>query len=133
MENDNQDNNENHKEIIKKNGPHRWQPGESGNLAGRPKKGETYTDLLRQCGETIFIADNGEKLTAKEALIRKMWKLSIEGNEKLMRYMLDRFDGTPRQSIDIKSDNTNVNTELDLTPEEQAEYKARIIKMFGEI
>jgi hypothetical protein len=118
-------------ESVKK-GPHRWKKGEpSANPNGRPKKGETFTDLLKEYGETIFIDSDGEKKTHKQALIEKMWIMAQGGHDKLMVYLNNRFDGTPRQEVTVRSENTNVNTEIDLTPEEQEAYKKRVADMFG--
>jgi hypothetical protein len=108
-----------------------WKPGQSGNPNGRPKADETFTSLLKQYGETTIITDDDERKTLKQALIEKMWQMSLNGNDKLIMYLNNRFDGTPRQEVTVRSENTNINTELDLTPEEQEAYKKRVSDMFG--
>jgi len=64
----------------------KWKPGESGNPNGRPKKGETLTDALRE-------------LTDKEELAQKLLELAREGNLNALRYIYDRIDGRPVETV----------------------------------
>ena len=61
--------------------------GRTNNPGGRPKKGETFTDVL-------------EKKYNKEQLIDALWKKAIEENNfSSLKYLADRWEGTPKQTI----------------------------------
>jgi len=73
--------------------------GKSGNPQGRPKKGETLTDLLREKIETTKTAK--EKLTRKEKIIEKLIALAEGGDLSALKYLFDRIDGRPKESIEL--------------------------------
>jgi hypothetical protein len=68
-----------------------WQKGQSGNPAGRAKKGETLTDALREHIDRDELAD----LLLREARA---------GNVAAMKYCYDRVDGQPRQHIEMSNE-----------------------------
>jgi ribosomal protein L17 len=69
------------------------------NRRGRPKKGETLTDLLREKIETTKTAK--EKLTRKERIVEKLIALAEGGDFSALRYLFDRLDGKPKESIEM--------------------------------
>lgn len=73
------------------------------NRSGRPKKGETYTDIIRQIGEEV---DGETGLTKKQLLMRKMWNRALSDKDDLPteKYLIDRIDGQPTQKNVIESD-----------------------------
>jgi len=73
--------------------------GKSGNPKGRPKKGETLTDLLREKIETPKTVR--EKLTRKEKIIEKLIALAEGGDLSALKYLFDRIDGRPKESIEL--------------------------------
>jgi ribosomal protein L17 len=76
-----------------------FKQGKSGNPKGRPKKGETLTDLLR---EKIEIPKTTrEKLTRKEKIIEKLITLAEAGDLSALKYLFDRIDGRPKESIEL--------------------------------
>lgn len=93
--------------------PPRGRPFEKGNCAnpnGRPKKGNSITELI----EKNLSKDD----FAKELIRRAMggWvdgpdgkREYVKGSDDLLRYLNDRIDGKPRQALDI-------TTEEDLPP-----------------
>ena len=73
--------------------------GKSGNPQGRPKKGETLTDLLRERIEVPKTAK--EKLTRKDRIIEQLITLAEGGDLAALRYVFDRIDGRPKESIEL--------------------------------
>jgi ribosomal protein L17 len=73
--------------------------GRSGNPRGRPKKGETLTDLLRDKIEAP--KTTREKLTRKEKIIEKLITLAEAGDLSALKYLFDRIDGRPKESIEL--------------------------------
>jgi Family of unknown function (DUF5681) len=84
---------------------HKWQPGESGNLAGRPKR-----RLSREAIEkVIFNAKNNlhdpETATKFEALCKKAYEMAMDSEElDLVLQAIEKFsllaDGKPVQETD---------------------------------
>ena len=73
--------------------------GKSGNPKGRPKKGETLTDLLR---EKIDIPKTPrDKLSRKERIVEKLILLAEAGDLSAVKYLFDRLDGRPKESIEL--------------------------------
>lgn len=64
-----------------------WKPGQSGNKAGRPKEGETMTDILRA------------KLD-KDTFIQKVIELAEKGNTKCLEIIWDRLEGKVKDQIE---------------------------------
>ncbi len=82
----------------KKTGGRNWKPGQSGNPNGRPKKGDTLTDLLREYVEGIAVLPVGpegqkRRVRVKKALIREMVNRALGGSDQIMIHILDRLDG----------------------------------------
>ena len=69
--------------------------GQSGNPNGRPKIGAGLTDLLRKelnkAGE--------DKIPLKKKLVRKLIDKAIEGDPACLKYVIDRLDGKPTETI----------------------------------
>lgn len=87
--------------------PHRFQPGESGNPAGRPKGSRNLSTLLREMLEEEIPVDlgNGQKANKKfkEVIIRKLLKNAADGRDKAIATIFDRVDGKAQQFIDVSS------------------------------
>jgi hypothetical protein len=69
------------------------------NRDGRPPKGQTMTDIMREILEEDL--PSGKK--RKEALVRKVLELAYEGNETMIKMAWNYLDGMPKQSLDMTS------------------------------
>ena len=73
--------------IGKKTGGKDFEPGKSGNPAGRAPKEQALTDVLR------------EKVN-KEAIAEKLIEIAMEkGDISALKYIYDRIDGKPIETI----------------------------------
>ena len=71
----------------KQKGSNMFQKGQSGNPAGRPKKGQALTDILKT-------------VVDKRKLAEKLLELAYDGDITAIKYVYDRVDGKPMQSFE---------------------------------
>jgi len=82
---------------------HKWEKGESGNPKGRPKQEYCLTDILKEQGnDEDYVTDDGEKTTRKQAISKKLWALALAGDVAAIKYLFDRVDGKPLQTIEAE-------------------------------
>jgi len=91
------------------------------NRNGRPKKGETFTDVIElelSKKNVQIMTESGQTLiSAKEAVARKLIELAVSDKcFPAIKYIVDRIDGSPRQSISLGRD------DVEMTPHEINEY-----------
>jgi len=79
-----------------------FKKGQSGNPAGRPKKGSSFAELLRDIGEEDL---KGTDMTKKEAVSRKLWAEASKGESWAIRELFDRIDGKAVQQIISENEN----------------------------
>ncbi len=84
--------------------------GNNANPNGRPKKGTAITDVLRKYADLKVTDLSGDSMTRKEALAKTLWGAALEGDLVAVKYVYDRIDGKPRESVDIDQ-----HTELTIT------------------
>ena len=75
-----------------------WEPGQSGNPHGRPKKGETYTDIINDIGNTL-----SDDIERKKMICLKLYEMAEGGDLAAIKYIMDRVDGTPTYKHDVDS------------------------------
>lgn len=73
-------------------------PGMTNNRKGRPPKSQAFTELLREFGERKPTAKS--KRTNKEAVVAKLYALAKSGDREAIKYLMDRIDGKPKQSVE---------------------------------
>jgi hypothetical protein len=83
--------------------------GKSGNPHGRPKSGQSFTDLLKHeiniRDQIVENSDGSEMvITRKQAVNKKLIDLAIAGDLGAIKYIYDRIDGTPISTTNIISD-----------------------------
>lgn len=68
--------------------------GVSGNPKGRPPKGETLTDAIREA-----IGEDGKRLVAEKLLSMAVGKGRQKAYFPALKYLIDRLDGEPVKAI----------------------------------
>lgn len=98
--------------------PWLFQPGQSGNIAGRPKKSETYSDTLREILEAkkinVTYSITGSKGTVRKKIVKvssnknmyfgvaaAMIREALKGNVAASREIVDRIQGRSKQTLHI--------------------------------
>jgi len=89
------------------------------NRAGRPKKGQTLTDILSWAldqRKTITNSETGKEKTLllRHALAEKLISKAInDGDVSAIKYCFDRLDGRPKESIDISAKKNDIPDDPD--------------------
>lgn len=76
------------------------------NKRGRPKKNQAMTEIIRRYGrrKDIKIEDEyGEEkyYSRKDALALKLWQLALQGDMSAIKYIYDRLDGRPKETVEV--------------------------------
>jgi len=91
------------------------------NTKGRPPRKYSMTNLLRDALEEPF---NDDGRTNKRMVIDKMIELANDGDTNILKYLFDRIDGKPLQTIEAEVTRPEVN--LDNFTEEEIEQIAKL-------
>lgn len=76
-----------------------WQKGQSGNPAGRPKKGNTFSEVLEKEAQELL---KSQGITMREALAKVLWRKAVMDKDlKAMDMIMDRIDGKAKSSLDV--------------------------------
>jgi hypothetical protein len=78
--------------------PHKWKKGQSGNVAGRPKKLPELRELLAN-----VLGDEKDGKSAAEAILMALRAKATKGDVRAAELLLDRAYGKPKQDIDIEA------------------------------
>jgi len=82
-----------------------WKKGQSGNPKGRPRKGSSFAEILREIGEQEYKDD----MSRMEAMSYKLWSEASKGHQWAITALMDRIDGKPKQIVDQTTRNVNVS------------------------
>ena len=97
-----------------------WKPGQSGNPAGAPKRGESWAEIIKRIGDmepgeaahtfgeiAKQLRNMPEGVTLKEFVVMRIYAAMLfEPSSSLWGHMLDRVDGKVKDEIDAKGDIT---------------------------
>ena len=76
------------------------------NREGRPKGSYSVVEMIKRKLDEI---PEGKDKTYGELFVSKiMEKISVDGDVSMMRDIIDRFDGKPKQNVDMKVELNNV-------------------------
>ena len=74
-------------------------PGQVLNPTGRPKKGDSLAEILRQIGELRDIKDKNEYMERKTALAHRSWQTALAGDTTMIRFLYTYLE-PPTQKIE---------------------------------
>tara|TARA_Y100000310_G_C20658866_1_gene803556 strand:+ start:905 stop:1246 length:342 start_codon:yes stop_codon:yes gene_type:complete len=76
-----------------------WKKGESGNPNGRPKGSISVVSALKR---ELAKVPEGEKKTYLELLVKRIMKKGIvDGDVSMIKDIINRVDGMPKENVDI--------------------------------
>ena len=126
-----------------------WKPGQSGNPAGAPKRGESWREIYNRLGDMTpkqaaeyckgiagQLASLGDGITLKEAVgLRVFAALIFEPSASLLNAVVERVEGRVEQPISIawQDEYRRAIAAREVTPEAlRAEFDAMIEQLFSE-
>ena len=110
-----------------------FQPGVSGNPAGRPPKARALTALLEAAGNTMHPTAEGKRVAGKRLLAAGLWegiatgKITLPGQTltlepgdwlALVKWLYQHIDGPPKAEIDVTSNGETVKFYAGFNPED---------------
>ncbi len=78
-----------------------FKKGQSGNPAGRPKKGHTLSDAIEKALTTKDVHKGSSKITRNQAIAEVLTQEALKGNLKAIDMVLDRMEGKPMQKQEV--------------------------------
>ena len=75
-----------------------FKPGKTGNPNGRPKKGNSWKDVLAEAMEKEHTV-GGETKSLKRIIGDVLSKKALKGDLKAIEMLMDRLEGRPLQGI----------------------------------
>jgi hypothetical protein len=103
------------------------------NRRGRPKKGQTLTDILDWALDQKRKIKNEETGEEKSLLLRQMLAQQLihkavdEGDVPVIRYIYDRIDGKPKETIEMSEKRDDIPDD----PEERRALAERLRRELG--
>lgn len=94
------------------------------NRNGRPKKEYCLTDILKEQGNLKDVDGKEGKISRKEAIGKKLWAMAMGGDVTALKYLYDRVDGRPLQTIEAQI--TKPEVDMSNLTEEEKKQLARI-------
>ncbi len=85
-----------------------WQPGQSGNPLGRPKKQDTITSLVKDILDQV---DGKTKKTYAQLVAEAMVRGALK-DPQILKELLNRCEGKVREEIDMQTTGVSILYEL---------------------
>ncbi len=74
----------------------RWQPGQSGNPGGRPRRGRSATEVMQKLAAA---KREGQPMSRVEEMCLKLLDLAIGGDVAAIKLALEYLDGRPVERV----------------------------------
>ena len=102
------------------------------NRKGRPKKGDTWADILEEISEMEVSVDKktGEKITFKRAVAIKAFQEATKGNTLMFNAIMNRMSGYPKHRVEQY--NLTYNMDIELSDDEEKQFKENIDALYPE-
>lgn len=114
-----------------------FQPGQSGNPKGRPKKGRALTTMLEKAGAFAYeTTEDGKRIPARKAAAQRAWQglatgmmtfpdgrvIELDANAwlKLAAFVYAQIDGPPKAEVDVTSAGAPVAIQITGVPSRSA-------------
>lgn len=117
--------------------PSRGVPFEEGdsriNRKGRPKKGDTWADILEEVSErqeVVIDKKTGKTITYKEAVAIKAFQEAAKGNVLMFNAIMNRMSGYPKHRVEHY--NLAYNMDIELSEEEEKQFKENLESLYPE-
>lgn len=110
-----------------------WQPGHSGNPAGRPPKSRALTAILEAAGNVTVDAD-GKRTARKRVTATLLWELATTGRATFpdgtvlqadpadwlnaVKWLYQHIDGPPKAELDVTSNGETIKVYAGFNPED---------------
>lgn len=111
-----------------------YKPGDSRiNRKGRPKKGDTWADILEEVSEreeVIVDKKTGRKITYKEAVAIRAFQEAAKGNTLMFNAIMNRMSGYPKHRVEQY--NLTYNMDIELSDDEERQFKENIDSLYPE-
>ncbi|KKL74734.1 hypothetical protein LCGC14_2061930 [marine sediment metagenome] len=98
--------------------------GVSGNPKGRPKKGTTWKETITRLTNQARIDETDEnkrKVLVKALIVKKQIELALAGDKHATKFLAEREEGMPRQSIDYTEHDPDEVVEIGFKGEAESE------------
>lgn len=74
-----------------------WVKGVSGNPHGRPRRGETYKDVLARLSDV----PTGDARTKRDAICERVMELAMEGMPWAVQWVVERMEGKASVNVEL--------------------------------
>jgi hypothetical protein len=95
----------------------RFQPGQSGNPRGRPRKSRNINDLItKELDTCVTITEDGKtkRITKREAIPKRLVNLAVSGDQKAIDFLIkhEKAHGRPAPFDPTENDQANLQKVL---------------------
>ena len=111
-----------------------WKKGQTGNPRGRPKKGASWTELVKELGDLTpaevkaWVGAIGRKLPDRDDVtLRELAVLAayvdavLDPSPRMLQTLMDRAEGRPLQAVEVGGSDTPIHILVEYSEDPFAE------------